>query len=56
MRTTIENQKQENTISVNTIQTNNNSAKPEILKQLFRAFVINNRTHNGRREGNIYLN
>lgn len=33
------------------ISTNQNSAKPSILQQLFRAFVVNNRLSNGRTEG-----
>jgi hypothetical protein len=33
-------------------KTNDNSKKPDILLQLFIAFVSNNRTPNGRQKGN----
>lgn len=38
--------------TVSTLQkTNNNSKKPSVLRQLFRAYVENNRTSNGRHKG-----
>jgi hypothetical protein len=36
-------------------KTNANSKKPDILRQLFRAFVSNNRTPNGRQKSNLTL-
>jgi hypothetical protein len=34
-------------------KTNSNANKPDILLQLFKAFVWNNRTPNGRQKGNL---
>ncbi len=42
----IEKETRENRIFLNVVKTNNNSAKPIILRQIFRGFINNNRTHN----------